>query len=80
MKTKIHLSVLAHFFLEKEMAQTKVVDKIKTHILCSVTFFYNRAICEKMWKTEPDRPQMTIWRMRIACWIPKATNTHIQVE
>ena len=31
-----------------------------------------------MWKTivEPDRPQVTIWRMRIACWIPKATNTH----
>ena len=25
---------------------------------------------------EPDRPQMTIRRMRIACWIPKATNTH----
>jgi hypothetical protein len=24
---------------------------------------------------EPDRPQ-TIRRMRIACWIPKATNTH----
>jgi hypothetical protein len=24
---------------------------------------------------EPGRPQMTIWRMRIACWIPKATNT-----
>jgi hypothetical protein len=21
-------------------------------------------------------PQMAIWRMRIACWIPKATNTH----
>jgi hypothetical protein len=21
----------------------------------------------------------TIWRMRIACWIPKATNTHNQV-
>jgi hypothetical protein len=21
------------------------------------------------------RPQTTIWRMRIACWIPKATNT-----
>ena len=19
---------------------------------------------------------MTIWRMRVACWIPKATNTH----
>jgi len=25
---------------------------------------------------ERDRPQLTIWRMRIACWIPKATNTH----
>jgi hypothetical protein len=23
-----------------------------------------------------DRPQTTIWRMRIACWITKATNTH----
>jgi len=22
------------------------------------------------------KPQMTIWRMRIACWILKATNTH----
>ena len=22
---------------------------------------------------------MTIWRMYIACWIPKATNTHSQV-
>ena len=25
----------------------------------------------------PDGPQ-TIWRMRIACWIRKATNTHSQ--
>jgi hypothetical protein len=25
---------------------------------------------------EPARPPMTIWRMRIACWIPKATDTH----
>jgi hypothetical protein len=30
-----------------------------------------------MWKNTPesDRPQMTEWRMRTACWIPKATNT-----
>jgi len=32
------LSYLAHFFLEWEMFQIKVVEKIKTHILCSVTF------------------------------------------
>jgi len=33
---------------------------------------------ERVWKTvvDTDRPQMTIWRMRTACWIPKATNTH----
>jgi hypothetical protein len=24
---------------------------------------------------EPDKQQMTVWRMRIACWIPKATDT-----
>jgi len=24
---------------------------------------------------QPERQQITIWRMRIACWIPKATNT-----
>jgi len=30
---------LATFFLEREMFQTKVVEKIKTHILCSVTVF-----------------------------------------
>jgi hypothetical protein len=31
-----------------------------------------------MWKNivERGRPQMTIWRMRTACWIPKATDTH----
>jgi hypothetical protein len=31
-----------------------------------------------MWKgiVESVRPQMTIWRMRIACWITKATGTH----
>jgi hypothetical protein len=30
-----------------------------------------------MWKNmvEPERPPMTIWYMRIACWIRKATNT-----
>jgi hypothetical protein len=25
---------------------------------------------------EPDEPHMTIWRMRIPCWITKAANTH----
>jgi len=31
-----------------------------------------------MWKNivEPGRPQMTIWRMRFACWVTKTTDTH----
>ena len=35
---------LAKFSLEWEMFQTKVIEKIKTHILCSVTFFENGAL------------------------------------
>jgi len=39
MKTSVHLwSHLAHF-LEWEMFHTKVVEKIKTRILCSIIFF-----------------------------------------
>jgi len=32
------------------MLQTKVVEKIKTHILCSVTIFENSAVYCIMWK------------------------------
>jgi len=33
-----------------------------------------------MWKNalESGRPQMSIWRMNCACWIPKSTDTHIE--
>jgi hypothetical protein len=52
----------------------------QNHILCLITFPpENRAVYEIMWKnTEEGEGHMTIWRMRIACWIPKATNTHTQ--
>jgi len=41
-------------------------------------FVFSRAVYEIMWKitAEPGRPQMTIWRMRFACRIPKTKNTH----
>jgi hypothetical protein len=63
------------------MFQRKFVDKIKTHTLYSVMFFENLAVYEIMWKNtvEPGSPQITIWRMSISCWIPKATNTHTEV-
>jgi len=33
-----------------------------------------------MWENtvEPGSPQMTIWHVRIACWITKTTNAHSQ--
>ena len=64
------------------MFQTKVVEIIKTLILSLVFFFFSsRAFCEKMLKNivERGRPQMTIWCMRISCWIPNVTNAHTQV-
>jgi len=58
----------------------KVVENIKIHVLCSITFFLpeNRAVCDMMWKNgvQSGRSQMTVWRMRIACWIPKPADTH----
>ena len=40
MKTNVsYSSYLYHFFLEGEMFQTKVAEKIKTHILYSITLF-----------------------------------------
>ena len=69
--------MLTHF-LKWEVFQTKVAEKNKTHVLRSVTFFFNRSVYEIMWKdtVQPGRPQVTIWRMRIACWITKARNAH----
>ena len=71
-------SCLAQFFLGWEIFQTKSVENIKTQISYSITFSNNSAVCEIKCKNtvEPDRSQMTIWRMRIACWVPKATTTH----
>ena len=41
-------------------------------------FFENLAVWEIMWKNmiKPDRTQMTIWRMRIACWVPQTIDTY----
>jgi len=52
---------------------------MKAHFMFNNCFFFeNLAMHEKMWKNivEPGSLQMTIWRMRIAYWIPKTKNTH----
>jgi len=50
---------LAQFFVEIEIFRTKVVEKIKTPTLCSVTFFRKSCLFRIMWTImlEPDRPQ-----------------------
>jgi len=60
------------------MFQAKVVEKIKTHILCSLTFFpENRAVYDIMWTKYGRARKATggTWRMRIARRITKATKT-----
>ena len=49
----------------------------KAHFIFNFFFFENRDFYEISWKNivEPDRPQTTLWRMRFACWITKATHS-----
>jgi len=62
------------------MFQTKVVEKIKTHILCLITFLSeNRAVYEIMWKyiVERGRPTITTWHTRIHVgYLRLNTHTH----
>jgi hypothetical protein len=82
MKTNIHfLSYLAHFFLEWEMFRTEVVAKIKTLILCSVTFFRKSY---RLWDNvvkycRAGQATDENIALLITCWITKATNTNTQV-
>jgi hypothetical protein len=84
MKTYLHCrSYRAKFSLERKIFQAKVLDKIKTHILCWADF--SRKSCRLRDNVEnlvqPYRPQMAIYhvicRMCFACWINKATDTHL---
>jgi len=60
--------------------QTKVVGKFKTQFLFSNFFFPPKvAVYENAGKyLDPNMTRMTMWCMGIACWIPKATDTHAE--
>ena len=91
MKTNIHFWLhLAHFFLKREMLLPRVIEKIRTHFIvniyicvcvcvcvCILFFFENHAVNKLMWKKSVEwcRPHSSVRRMRIACWITKATST-----
>jgi hypothetical protein len=76
LKTYAHLwQCHSAFFSEWEIFQTTVVERFKTHILCSITFFSpeNLAVYEMIWKSDN-----VTRRMRFVCWINRATHTHTQ--
>jgi hypothetical protein len=58
----------------------KVVTKIKTHILCSTTFFLKSCLLwdsvEKYDSIRQATDGYLIGRMRFACWTTKARTTH----
>ena len=63
------------------MFQIKVLENIKTHILCSVSLF--RKSC-RLWDNvenmvEPQKTP-TIFRMRVACRITKATRAQAHTD
>jgi len=54
----------------------------KTLIFYTITCFFKSCLSwgnvEKYSIIDPDRLQMTIWRMCVACWKTKATNTQLE--
>jgi hypothetical protein len=59
---------------------TTAFGAIKTLALHLVIFWYIPPFVRYVKKNivEPERPQMSSWPIRIACWINKATDTHTQ--
>jgi hypothetical protein len=66
----------------RNVSDKSCTENQNTHFVFNIYIYSleNRAIYEIKWKNvvEPGRPQMTVRPMRIACWIPRATNTHSQ--
>jgi hypothetical protein len=60
-------------------ASDKSCWKIQNTQFLLNNFFPKIAVYENAEKyLEPDMTQMTMWHMGIACWIPKATDTHAE--
>jgi len=68
------------FLLGMRNVSDKIYTKLKHFMFNNSFFFENRDIYGVMWTNtvQSDIPQMTIWGVRIAYWIPKATNTSLE--
>ena len=81
-KTNAYFFIISHSFIlrMRNISDRNFRETQNKHFYIQKLFFLfleNRPAYEAMWKNivERGRPQMTIWRMRIACWIPTAINT-----
>jgi len=76
MKTCTFIVMSCWILLRVGDASDKIVNTVKIRISLSISF--NCAVYEIMRinVVHSDRPQMAIWRVRIECWITKATDTH----
>ena len=74
----IFLIVSRSFLLRMRNVSEKRCRENQNTYFAFRIFFEYYTVYEIKWKNivEGARPQLTIWRMRIACWITKATNTH----
>ena len=65
-------------FRIKNVSKKSCRESQNTHFLFSNDFFGNLAVYEIMCRNivALGRPQTTIWRMSIPCWVRKSTNTH----
>jgi hypothetical protein len=74
----VHSSVFRRM---KNISDKSCRENINIQFMFNNFFFENLIFYEIRLKNivEHGRPQMIIRSMRIAWWIPKATNTHIQV-
>jgi hypothetical protein len=73
------LSYLSQFFCRMRYVLDKHYwENQNTHFMFNKFFPPKIMPFMRMWKNivEPDRPQMAIWRMLIACSVSKATNAH----
>ena len=79
MQTNVHfLSYLSFFLRIRNISDTSFKENQNT--FCVQSFlFENLAFYEEIWKNIEERGMPHTWRMRIACWIPKTTNTCTQV-
>jgi hypothetical protein len=67
------------FLRMRNISSESCTENQNTHFVFSNFFFFfeNRIVYEIMWKNivQPDRPQMKVRRMPVACWVPKTTNS-----